>query len=129
MTGTFWRGWVALLGSFGVYLVPLFGPHAAWLLGAALLLSVGGDRSLAWTMTDISVALASQIAAGLVLYWSLGGGWARKIVWIGVIPLTLTLNIAYLWAIPAFFLIEADTASEVNTWAEHCFVRDVGLRS
>ena len=65
---------------------------------------------------DVAVALTSQIAAGLALYWSLGGGWARKIIWLGIIPLTMALNVAYLSVIPAFFLIEADTASEMNTW-------------
>ena len=123
-----WREWVALLGSFGVYVVPLIGPHAAWFLGEALVASVRGDQSLAWMAADVAVALTSQIAAGLALYWSLGGGWARKIIWLGIIPLTMALNVAYLSVIPAFFLIEADTASEMNTWAEHCFVRAVELR-
>jgi hypothetical protein len=122
------REWVALLGSFGVYVVPLIGPHAAGFLGEALVASVRGDRSLAWMAADVAVALTSQIAAGLALYWSLGGGWARKIIWLGIIPLTMALNVAYLSVIPAFFLIEADTASEMNTWAEHCFVRAVELR-
>jgi hypothetical protein len=49
-------------------------------------------------------------------------------VWLGIIPLAMALNIAYLAMIPAYFLIEADTASEINTWAEHCFVRSVALQ-
>jgi hypothetical protein len=128
MPGTDWRGRVAVLGSFGVYFIPMIGPHAAWFLGEALVASVSGDRSLAWTAADIAVALLSQIAVGLALYWSLRGSWARKIIWLGIIPLTMALNVAYLSAIPAFFLIEADTASEMNTWTEHCFVRAVELR-
>src|SRR5215510_10317876 len=128
MSGTVWRRWVALLGSFGVYFIPLIGPHAAWLLGESLVASIRGDRSLAWMAADVLLALTSQIAAGLALYWSLGGSWVRKIIWLGIIPLTMALNVAYLSAIPAFFLIEADTASEMNTWAEHCFVRGVELR-
>ena len=128
MTGTVWRGRVALLGSFGVYFVPLIGPHAVWFLGESLVATVSGNRSLAWMAADIAVALTSQIAFGLALYWSLGGAWARKIIWLGCIPLAMALNVAYLSAIPAFFLIEADTASEMNTWAEHCFVRAVALR-
>jgi len=129
MTGTVWRGRTALLGSFGVYFIPLIGPHAVWFLGESLVASVSGDRSLAWMAADIAVALTSQIAVGLALYWSLGGGWARKSIWLGIIPLTMALNVAYLSAIPVLFLIEADTASEMNTWAEHCFVRGVGLRA
>jgi len=127
-TTTSWRGWIAILGSFAVYFIPLMGPHAIWFLGEMLIASISADRPLAWLATDISVALASQIAAGLALYWSLGGSWARKVIWLGIIPLTMALNAAYLLAIPTFFLIEADTASEMNTWAEHCFVRAVGLR-
>jgi hypothetical protein len=128
MTGTVWRGRAALLGSFGVYFIPLIGPHAAWFLGESLVASVSGDRSPAWMAADISVALTSQIAVGLALYWSLGGGWVRKSIWLGIIPLTMALNVAYLAAIPALFLIEADTANEMNGWAEHCFVRAVALR-
>jgi hypothetical protein len=128
MAGSRWRIWGALLGSFGVYCIPLVGPHAAWFVGEVLVASGSGGRPLAWTVTNLSVALISQIAAGLALYWSLGGSWARKTIWLGVIPLTMALNMAYLSAIPAFFLIEADTASEINTWTEHCFVRAVELR-
>lgn len=117
-----------MLGSFGVFFIPLIGPHAAWLLGESLVSSFRGDRSLAWMAADVLVALTSQIAAGLALYWSLGGSWARKIIWLGIVPLTIVLNVAYLSAIPAFFLIEADTASEMSTWPEHCFVRGVELR-
>ena len=128
MAGSVWRGWAALLGSFGVYVIPLIGPHAVWFLGESLVASVRGDRSVAWMAADVAVALTAQIAAGLALYWSLGGSWARKIIWLGIIPLTMALNVAYLSVIPAFFLIETDSAREMNTWAEHCFVRAVALR-
>jgi hypothetical protein len=76
--------------------------------------------------TDI--ALSAQMAVGVLLYWSLSASWTRKIAWLGSIPLAMALNIAYLGIIPAFFLIEADTASEINTWTEHCFVQSVVLR-
>ena len=128
MGGTVWRKWAAVLGSFGVYFIPLVGPHAAWFLGQSLVAGASQNRSLAWLATDIAVALMAQLGVGLALYWSLGGRWARKIIWLGGIPLAIALNLAYLGIIPAFFLIEADTASEINTWAEHCFVRSVVLR-
>jgi hypothetical protein len=128
MTRSGWRAGVALLGSFAVYFIPLIGPHAAWFLGASLVAGFGAGRPPAWVAADISVALAAQITAGLALYWSLGGGWARKLVWLGIVPLTIALNFAYLSAIPGVFLIEADTAPEVTTWVEHCFVRAVSLR-
>ena len=31
------RRWIAAIGSFAVYAIPLVGPHAAWFLGASLL--------------------------------------------------------------------------------------------
>jgi len=123
------RAWIALLGSFAVYFIPLIGPHAVWFLGESLVGSVGSDRSPAWMAADLAVALAAQMAAGLALYWSLNGSWGRKIIWIGIIPLTIALNLAYLSVIPGLFLIEADTSREMTTWAEHCFIRAVGLRA
>src|SRR5690349_21096096 len=123
------RGWVALVGSLGVYFIPLVGPHGVWFVGESVIASARRDPSPAWMAACVAVAFTSQIAAALALYWSLGGGWARKIIWLGIVPLGIALNVAYLSAIPAFFLIEADTAPEMNSWAEHCFVRAVGLRA
>ena len=123
------RAGVALVGSLGVYVIPLVGPHGVWFVGESLVASARGDRSPAWMAAYVAVALTSQMAAGLALYWSLGGGWARKIIWLGIVPLAIALNVVYLSAIPAFFLIEADAASEIDTWAEHCFVRGVSLRA
>ena len=60
------------------------------------------------------------------LRW-VGGAWVRKMAWLGVVPLTAALNVAYLSAIPALFLIEADSAAE-QSWTEHCFVRGAELR-
>jgi hypothetical protein len=122
------RRWIAAIGSFGVYAVPLVGPHAAWFLGESLLQGFGSNPQIAWMVTNVAVAIAAQVLAGVVLYWSLGGGWVRKMAWLGVVPLTAALNVAYMSAIPAFFLIEADTAAERNPWTEHCFVRGAELR-
>lgn len=122
------RRWIAAIGSFGVYAIPLVGPHAAWFLGESLLQGFGSNPQIAWMATNVAVAVAAQVLAGVVLYWSLGGGWVRKMAWLGVIPLTAALNVAYMSAIPAFFLIEADTAAERNPWTEHCFVRGAELR-
>ena len=117
-----------MIGSFGVYAIPLVGPHAAWFLGESLLQGFGSNFQIAWVATNVAVAGAAQVLAGVVLYWSFGGGWVRKLAWLGVIPLTAALNVAYLSAIPAFFLIEADRAAESDPWTEHCFVRGAELR-
>jgi hypothetical protein len=119
---------MAAIGSFGVYAIPLVGPHAAWLLGGSLLQGLQSNRQIAWVATDVAVAVTAQVLSGIVLYWSFGGGWARKVAWLGVIPLAAVLNVAYLSAIPAVFLIEPDTAAERNPWTEHCFVRGAELR-
>src|SRR5688572_23876534 len=99
------RRLIASIGSFGIYAVPLVGPHAVWFLGGSLLQGLGSDFQFAWKATSVAVAVAAQFLAGIVLYWSLGGGWVRKIAWLGVIPLTAALNVAYMSTIPAFFLI------------------------
>ena len=86
-----------------MYAVPLVGPHAAWFLGNALW-AQGSSQSAAWTATNIGVAIAAQILVGVALYWSSGGRWVRKLVWLGAVPLVAGLNVAYLSAIPAIFL-------------------------
>lgn len=119
-----------MLGSFALYLVPLVGPHAAWPLGAVLYreLTHGGDRDLWWRVTDVALALATQVGVWLLLRWSLRGSLARLSVWLGAIPaIAAGLNVAYLVAIPSYFLIEPDTAPERRDWVEHCVVPGVAL--
>ena len=119
---------MAAIGSFGVYAIPIMGPHAAWFLGESLLQGLGSEPQIAWMATNVAVAVAAQLLVGVVLYWSLGGGWVRKTAWLGVIPLMVALNVAYMSAIPSFFLVEEDTAAERNSWTEHCFIRAAELR-
>ena len=123
------RRWTAFIGSFGVYLIPLVGPHAFYLVGEALVSEIGSDRSRTWVATDFGVALLAQLAVWLVLRWSLEGPSVRKLTWLLAFPLAMGLNVAYLAAIPAYFLIEPDTAGETNALDEHCFVRGVSLMS
>ena len=128
MTHTRARRWISIVGSFLVYLVPLVGPHAVWLFGEALVAGAGAERPPVWMAADIALALTAQLLVGVVLFWSLGGGWVRKLTWLGIVPLSTTLNVVYLMVIPSFFLIDADTAPELNTWTEHCFVREAALQ-
>jgi len=126
------RLWIPLVGSLTVYLFPLVGPHAVWLLGESLLqeLTRTGDRESWWLVSDLTVALVAQVAVGLMLAWSLKGSRLRLLTWIPVIPMLMAaLNVAYLVAIPSYFLIEPDTAPEVANWEEYCLVPDVSLMS
>ena len=107
---------------------PARGPSCGVVSRRVALQGFGSNPQFAWMATNVAVAVAAQVLVGVVLYWSLGGGWVRKIAWLGVIPLTAALNVGYLSAIPALFLIEADTAAERNPWTEHCFVRGAELR-
>lgn len=126
------RLWIPVIGSFAVYLVPLVGPHAVWLVGESLAQGLSdADRSNPWWVAaNFAFAFAAQIACGLSLAWSLRGSRLRLLTWIPMIPaLVAGMNIAYLVEIPAYFLIEADTAPERSDWEEHCFVADAALMS
>lgn len=121
---------VPFVGSFAVYLIPLVGPHAAWLLAESLFheLTRANDRSPWWLAADVALALVTQLAVGAVLFWALRGSHLRLLVFVPAMPmLWVGLNLAYLIAIPSYFLIEPDSAAEVTDWAEHCFVPDVSL--
>ena len=123
----------AVILSFTVYLTPLVGPHAAWLLGEALYRELGqlgtgrSGRDLGWVATDAALALATQLLFGLLLYWFAGRpAWPRGLaVALPVFPAIVLLNYLYMVAIPARFLIEPDTTPERTAWALECSARDV----
>lgn len=126
------RTWFPLVGSFAVYLVPLVGPHAAWLLGEYVFqeLTRASDREPWWLVADLALALATQAVVFLLLAWSVRGSALRWLTWIPVVPMLLAgLNAAYLVTIPSYFLIEPDRATEMSGWKEHCFVPNVSLLS
>jgi hypothetical protein len=121
---------IASIGSFGVYFAPLIGPHAVWLFGESLVheLSGGVHREAAWIAADVALALAAQTTAGLLLLWSLGGNLLRLVaIVICIAFLYVAVATAYLIAIPSRFLIEPDTAPEVQNWTERCVVPDASL--
>jgi hypothetical protein len=127
LTHTPARRRAAVVGSFVVYLVPLVGPHAFWVVGEALAMDVASDRATAWIASDFAVAFAAQLLVWLVLRWSLGAAVLRKLSWLAIIPLTIGLHLALLVAGPSYFLIEPDTVAETTNWDEHCLVRGVSL--
>src|SRR5262249_4743478 len=125
----------ALVLSFAVYLTPLVGPHAAWLLGEVLWreLARGSSGRLAReplsAAIDAAVALGAQLAFFALSYWFLGRpGWLRGLGLIGpIVPGIILLNCLYMIAIPSRFLIERDTAPERLAWPVHCSARDVWI--
>jgi hypothetical protein len=120
---------IPIVGSFAVYLFPLAGPHAVWLFGESLLQELSAsDRESWWLVADVALALVAQAALGLMLAWSFRGSRLRLLTWIPAIPMLLAgLNMAYLVGIPSYFLIEPDTAPEMSSWQQHCFVPAVSL--
>jgi hypothetical protein len=119
--------WLPLLLSFGVYLIPLAGPHAFWFLGEELALSLASGKSWAWFATELGTALLAQAVVWAIVRWSLHGRAIRRLAWLGVAPVAAALNLAFLSAIPSLFLIEPDRAPEVITWSEHCMLSGVSL--
>ena len=126
------RHGLALVGSFAIYLLPLIGPHASWLLGEHLfrgLTRLESQHQLAWVAMSFVVAFGAQAALGLLLAWV----FARRsvlsfIALVGAIPVFfVVLEWTYLIVLPSYFLIERDTASEVSRWPAECFVPDVTL--
>ena len=118
---------IPLVGSFGVYLIPLTLPHVVILFGPALLYGLG-HRERWWIAADLSLALTAQLLVALMLVWSLKGSRLRLLAWIPAVPILVAgVNAAYLWAIPSYFLIEPDTRPEVKNWTEHCLVPNVSL--
>jgi hypothetical protein len=126
---------LACLLSCAVYLTPLVGPHAAFLLGEVIwnelddALHGRGDQNIAWIATDTGVALLAQLSFFLLVYWSLRRpGCVRGIsVGLSLAPAVIALNYAYMVAIPSHFLIEPDTAAERDTWLLECTAHNVWI--
>lgn len=120
--------WLALAGSFSVYLIPLVGPHAAWLLGE-MLWHGEARRSPQWTALNLSVALVLQAAAAGVFFWFFRKpGWRRALPVLAVFPFVfLTAQWLYMAKIPAIFLEEPDVKAEQGAWPEVCTLPGVSL--
>ncbi len=130
------EGWVrhrylvAFLGSFAVYLFPLVGPHAIWLLGEELVHQFTRTRhqETAWILANVLLALGVQVVVWVALAWSLGGSVVRLLLPVALIPvLFFVVEAAYLEVIPTWFLVEADRAAERQSWVESCVAPDAWL--
>jgi hypothetical protein len=122
----------ASIGSFAVYLLPLVGPHATWLVGEQLhgeLSRLSSERSSTWAAVDLAVAAGAQAMLAVLLFW----WWRRRTalcalaVAMSVPVFWLTLQWAYLVAIPERFLIEVDEARENLAWPTECFLPGLSL--
>ncbi len=126
------RAAMALAGSLLVYVLPLVGPHAAWLVGEYLLADFRhppGHKPLAWIALDFVVALAAQGALALLLAWVLARrSVTRFALLVASVPaFFLALEWTYLSVLPSYFLIEADVARERSDWPTECFLQNVSL--
>ena len=121
---------VALVLSCGVYLVPLVTVHWIDLFGVVLARELAaGDKVTAWKAADVALAVLLQAAIYLVAWWSAARGMAIAIgVGLAVlVPVTMAANVAYLYAIPVYFLIEPDADADRSTWAEACAISGYSL--
>ena len=129
------RPTAAFIFSFAIYLTPLVGPHALFLLGEVVWREFGnafhhrGDHTFAWVATDVGIAFFAQIVSFMLAYWFIGRpGWLRGLcLGLSTAPAIILLNHAYMIAIPTYFLVETDTAVERGTWPLECSIRDVWI--
>jgi len=117
----------AALASFGIYLLPLVGPHAFTLLGEMVVR--GSEREALWRAADIGMALLLHFAAFVLFYFFFRKpGLLRGALLFFSFPVFFfCAEVAFLYSIPSFFLIEAETARETGSWAEECSAADASM--
>jgi hypothetical protein len=120
--------WLALLCSFSVYFIPIFGPHAAfflWELLSQRFLDVW--RNPAWAFTEFGAALLLQAIALVIFYWFWRRRSALRLVVLGgcAVAALIEAQGVFIARIPAMFMIEQETAKEnAGAWPEVCRVTD-----
>ena len=119
----------ALTLSFTVYLLPVYTVHRIDLFGPGLAQELFGDREPAWKAADVAFALIVQALLFACVWWVLP---RSRAVAVGLtvlllIPGTMALNFAYLYAIPSYFLIERDTTPDISVWKEECAIEGFSL--
>jgi hypothetical protein len=127
-----WAILKAFIASFAIYLMPLIGPHALWLLGEHLYsrsVRSGLDRVFAWIAMEWGLAVALQLVAGALAYFFfIRPKWYRLLPLLICVPVFfIVMEWAYLVAILSRFLIEQDTASESGNWKSVCDVPNMSL--
>jgi hypothetical protein len=113
-----------------VYLFPLILPHLSIFFGQAIWQELTrGERERLWVVTDIGFALILQLLAFAALYGLFKEPSKLRVAMLVVaVPLgAITVEFAYLVAIPSLFLIEKDTALERGDWKVECAAREVAM--
>ena len=106
------RLWIPVIGSFAVYLVPLVGPHAIWLVGESLAQGGGCDGPNLVAGRECGLRVCTD-GGRVCCRWTTRGSRLRLLTWVLMVPaLVAGMNVAYLVKIPSYFLIEPDTAPE-----------------
>jgi hypothetical protein len=116
----------AFLGSLAIYLIPIVGPHAAFLVFETLRQEFLEFSHPAWAFSALGAALVLQAIAFALLYWFLRTRAILSIAAVIVYALAAVVLVQFIYMLwlPAFFLIEADTSPETGTWTEACSVPD-----
>jgi hypothetical protein len=119
---------LALLCSFGIYLLPLLAPHGPFLV-LNLVWAPRGPSEAARAFGNLAAAIGLQAAAFALFYWL----W-RRLTWlsfaavfVGSVATMVFAQFVFLYWLPAMFLIEAETAEETGTWPEACSVADASV--
>jgi hypothetical protein len=86
--------WLALLCSFGVYLIPIVGPHAVFLVGEAIWRQFRDFKNPAWAFSSFAAAWALQIVTFALGLWV----WRRS----GVLAVVVMLA----WALVVLVLVQ-----------------------
>ncbi len=118
--------WPALLGSFLVYLIPIYTVHISLPFGAILWAQTfADDTEIGWKAANIAAALAIQLLAAMVIYWCIKGPVWRWIAPVLMLPvLFFIIQFSYLLIIPSIFLIERVAERESGDWPVVCSIAD-----
>jgi hypothetical protein len=123
------RTFVALLASFLVYAIPLPGPHAVPLLGAALFGAITRSSGNALTLPTIVFAVAAQMLTFLVVRWCLGER-RRLFLLVLYVPVLVVGTVAStLLLIPRAVLISADDAADNLAWPIACSLKEAAVQA
>src|SRR2546421_171303 len=106
--------WLALLCSCTVYLIPIFGPHAVFLLGEMLWQQFRTFKDPAWAFSALGIALLLQAETLALFFWF----WSRR----GVLPAlalaasavsdVIIVQLVYMVMLPSYFMIQAERSKE-----------------